>query len=268
MIARVHIKPKLGRIKLRKVNALQVQTLYRQKLDAGVSPRRVRYIHVTLHKALNQAVRWQLIPRNVVTSAEPPRVPKADIKPLKVEQVKALLRAAETQPKLYALYVLAVTTGMRQGELLGLNWDDVDLTTGTVQVRRTVFNGQINAPKTSSGRRTVKLSQTALEALRKHSERGQAVWVFPTRNDTPVGSWNLIHRSWYPLKEAAGLPKGTRFHDLRHTAATLLLHKNVNPKVVSEMLGHANVSITLDTYSHVLPNMQDGAAGAMDDTLS
>jgi integrase len=152
---------------------------------------------------------------------------------------------------------------------LGLRWEDVDLGTGTLQVRRTVFNGQVNPPKTSSGRRTVKLSQTALEALSKHSERRQqGVWVFSTRNSTPVGTWNFIHRSWYPLKEAARLPKATRFHDLRHTAATLLLQKSVNPKIVSEMLGHANVSITLDTYSHVLPNMQDGAAGAMDDTLS
>ena len=105
MIARVHIKPTLGKVKLNQFDALQIQTLYRQKLDAGVSTRRVRYIHVTLHKALKQAVRWQLIPRNVAASAEPPRVLKADVKPLKVEQVKALLRAAETQPKLYALYV-------------------------------------------------------------------------------------------------------------------------------------------------------------------
>jgi integrase len=268
MVTRVHIKPTLGKVRLDRLNALQVQNLYQHKLDEGVSARRVRYIHVTIHKALKDAVRWQLVPRNVANTVAPPRQPRQEIRPLAVGQVKTLLTAA-CGNRLEALYVLAVTTGMRQGELLGLKWEDVDRGTGTLQVRRTVFNGQINPPKTSSGRRIVKLSQTALEALRKHSERRQqGAWVFSSRNGTPVGSWNFIHRSWYPLKEAARLPKATRFHDLRHTAATLLLLKGVNPKIVSSMLGHANISTTLDIYSHVLPNMQDGAAGAMDDTLS
>jgi integrase len=268
-ITRLHIKPTLGKTKLDKINALQLQNLYRDKLDSGLSPRRVRYIHVTIHKALRDAVRWRLVPHNVAEACTPPKLVRKELKPLDAGQARRLLTTArETQPKFYALYALAVTTGMRQGELLGLQWDDVDLATGTLQVRRSVFNGQINAPKTNSGRRTVKLSQKAIEALTEHGERGRGVlWVFGTKNGTPVGSWNFTHKSWYPLRDAVGLPKKTRFHDLRHTSATLLLQANVNPKVVSAMLGHASIQITLDTYSHLLPGWGNAAASALDRVL-
>jgi integrase len=267
-ITRLHLKPTLGQTKLDKINALQLQKLYRNKLDSGLSPRRVRYIHVTIHKALKDAVKWRLLPYNVAEACTPPKLIRKELKPLDAEQAKRLLTVArETQPKLCALYVLAVTTGMRQGELLGLKWEDVDLDTGTLKVCRTVFNGQVNAPKTNSSRRTVKLSQKAIEALSEHEKRGEGVWVFPTKNGTPVGSWNFIHKSWYRLRDAAGLRKEVKFHDLRHTAATLLLSKNLNPKVVSAMLGHASIQITLDTYSHLLPGWGDAAAGVMDDIL-
>jgi len=207
MVARVHIKPTLGKVRLDRLNALQIQTLYQQKLDEGVSARRVRHIHVTVHKALKDAVRWQLVPRNIADATAPPRQPRPEIRPLAVGQVKTLLTVAKGN-KLEALYVLAVSTGMRQGELLGLKWEDVDLGMGTLQVRRTVFNDQVYPPKTSSGRRTIKLSQTALEALSKHSKRRhRGTWVFSTRNGTPVGAWNFIHRSWYPLKKPRDCPR-------------------------------------------------------------
>lgn len=137
-----------------------------------------------------------MVPHNVAEACTPPKLVRKELKPLDAEQAKRLLTVArETQPKLCALYVLAVTTGMRQGELLGLKWEDVDLDTGTLQVRRrSVFNGQVNAPKTNSKRRTVKLSQVALEALIKHSEHGIGTWVFPTKNGTAAGSWNFVHK--------------------------------------------------------------------------
>jgi integrase len=152
-VVRLHLKPSLGNTKLDRVSALQVQSLYRSKLDSGLSPRTVQIIHATLYKALKQAVKWSLLPRNVADSVDPPKAPKREIKPLDEEQVKRLLKAAEGD-KLEALYVLAITTGMRSGELLGLQWKDLDLTTGIVQVRRTVFNGRIEAPKTGKGNRT------------------------------------------------------------------------------------------------------------------
>ena len=186
--------------------------------------------------------------------------------------------------RLEALYILAVTTGLRQGELLGLKWDDIDLEVGTLQVRRTLTTAKggpiLSAPKTKSTRRTVRLSQTALEALRSHLERqlGEDIdragdlWrenglIFASESGSPLSRQHITARRFKPLLKRAGLPE-IRFHDLRHTCATLLLSKNVNPKVVSEMLGHASIAITLDTYSHVLPTMQESAAKAMEDALS
>jgi integrase len=185
---------------------------------------------------------------------------------------------------LEALYVLAVTTGLRQGELLGLKWEDVDFEAGKISVQRTLSaakNGSMfNSPKRNKSRRSVKLATLALEALRAHQERQSEerekldeLWqdhglVFASTLGTPLNRHNVFGRSFKPLLNKAGLPHTVRFHDLRHTCATLLCSKNVNPKVVQEMLGHANISQTMDIYSHVLPNMQDEAAAAMESALT
>jgi len=263
-VVRLHLKPSLGNTKLDRLSAPQIQSLYRSKLDRGLSPRTVQIIHTTLYKALKQAVRWSLVPRNVADSVDHPKAPKREIKPLDEEQVKRLLKAAEGD-KFEALYVLAITTGMRSGELLGLQWKDLDLPAGIVRVRRTVFNGRIEAPKTVKGNRSIKLTETSIRVLRKHEKTSE--WVFCTNAGTSISVHNLHNRSWKPLLVRADLPHNTRFHDLRHTCATLLLTKGVHPKIVQEMLGHASITITLDTYSHVLPNMQEKAVEAMDDIL-
>jgi integrase len=264
-ITRLHLKPSIGGIRLDKLNALEVQSLYRSKLDSGLSPRTVQIIHATLHKALKQAVRWSLIPRSVCEVVVPPRVPKSEIRPLDVRQAKKLLDTAwDRQPYFYPLCVLAVTTGMRSGEILGLQWQDVDLDAGTVQVRRTVFNGAVSTPKTARSNRGIRLPRVAVEALRRHPR--SSGWVFSSRNGTSLSVHNLHNRSWKPLLKDSGLPD-IRFHDLRHTCATLLLSKGVHPKLVQELLGHSSIEITLDTYSHVLPSMGDHAASAMDDLL-
>jgi integrase len=198
------------------------------------------------------------------------------------EQVRVLLDAVNGD-RLEALYVLAVTIGLRQGELLGLKWDDIDLEIETLQVRRTLTTAKggpvLSAPKTKGRRRTVRLSQTASEALRSHLERQLEeidrvgdLWrenglIFASESGEPLSRQHVTAHRFKPLLRRAGLPE-IRFHDLRHTCATLLLSKNVNPKVVSEMLGHASIAITLDTYSHVLPTMQESAAKAMEDALS
>jgi integrase len=265
-VTRLHLSPTIGSTKLDKLNAIQVQSLYRSKLDEGLSPRTVQIIHATLYKALKQAVKWSLVPRNVCDAVNPPRVPKAEIKPLDAEQAKRLLKTAkETQPEFYALYVLAVTTGMRSDELLGLQWRDINLEAGTLRVNRTIFNGKVNMPKTVKSRRSIKLSRLAIYALKRHPRNGE--WVFCTRVKTSISVHNLHNRLWRPLLKRADLPQHTRFHDLRHTCATLLLSKGVHPKIVSELLGHSSIEITLDTYSHILPSMGEQVAGAMDDVL-
>ncbi len=264
MIARLHIKPYLGSVKLDKLNALRVQSFYRERLDAGLSARRVQYVHVTIRKALRDAVRWRLIPYNVADAVTPPRPTKPEITPLSAEQVKVLLAAARGN-RLEALYVLAVTTGMRIGEMFGLKWSDLDLEAGVLRVRRTVAaDGTVNPPKTSNSRRTIRLSGLAIRALRRHPQTAE--WVFASTAGTPTGICNFHKNSWKPLLKRAGLPHA-RVHDLRHTAATLMLSHGVPVKVVSEMLGHADVSTTLSIYAHVLPDMQGGAASAMDDLL-
>ncbi len=136
-MVRLHIRPVLGRLKLKNLTPAHVRGLYREKLDAGLSPRTVQYVHVTLHKALKQAVMDGLIPRNATEVVKPPQVRREEMQPLSPEQVKVLLQATRDD-RFEALYVLAVTTGLRQGELLGLKWDDVDLETGMLRVRRTL----------------------------------------------------------------------------------------------------------------------------------
>jgi integrase len=279
-ISRTHIVPMLGSIKVKALSPTHVRGLYKEKLSS-LSPRTVRYIHVTLHKALKQAVSDGLIPRNVTEAVKPPQGRREEISPLTPEQVKMLLDAASGD-RLEALYVLAVHTGLRQGELLGLKWDDIDLEAGTLQVRRALITARegprLAAPKTKGSRRRVSLTGVAAEALKGHLERqleeidrAGSLWqenalVFASETGTPLDRHALTSRQFKPLLKRAGLPH-FRFHDLRHTCATLLLSKNVNPKVVSEMLGHAAIAITLDTYSHVLPNMQDSAARALEEAL-
>ncbi len=276
-----HVSPTLGKTKLSALTPAHVQTLYRQKLDEGLAPKTVKYIHTTLHRALKQAVRWGLVPRNAAAEVDPPRVRTPEIMPLSPAEARQLLQAARGD-RLEALYLLAVTTGMRQGEILGLGWEDADLDAGVVRVRRTLTlargGPRLTEPKTRGSRRQVRLTKSAVGALERHRVRQEAEraaagakWedqglVFTTRIGTPIRRAKLHRESWKPLLRNAGLPD-TRFHDLRHTCATLLLTKGVHPKIVSEMLGHSSISITLDTYSHVIPGMGEVAASAMEDIL-
>lgn len=270
-ITRLHIKPELGKLKLDKLNALQLQTLYRRKLDQGLSPRRVQYIHVTIKKALKDAVKLQLLSKNAADAVKPPRLIKREIVPLIQNQMRTLLDTVRGD-KLEALYVLACTTGMRQGELIGLQWRDVDLEVGTLRVNRSVYDDAISPPKTDASRRTIRLSKLAIAALKAHrinvARDGRiSEWVFSTSVGTPLSCHNLHNRSWKPLLQKAGLPHSTRFHDLRHSCISLLLSKGVPIKVVSEMAGHSDVSTTLSVYGHVLPDMQNLASDGMDEAL-
>jgi integrase len=277
-----HIKPVLGGLKLKKLNSAHVQGFYRDRLDAGLSASTVRKIHDILRRGLAQAVDWHLTPRNVADVVKPPKPVAKEMIALTAEQTRRLLDAA-AEDRLEALYVLAVHTGMRQGEMLALRWQDVDMENAVVSVRRTLTRsgGKVafGEPKTRKSRRSIRLTPQATEALRAHLERqlrdmeilgdryrDQGL-VFTTDTGAPINPSNLRQRNFAPLLKRAGLPH-MRFHDLRHTCATLLLSRGVHPKFIQELLGHATIAITLDTYSHVMPSMGDATAKAMEDALA
>jgi integrase len=275
---RNHIAPELGRLKLAKLTSAHVQALYRKKLDSELSPRTVNYIHATLHKALEQAVKWRLVPYNVSDAAVKPRQERRETVALTLEQVLTFLKVArEAQDRFEALYVVAVFTGMRPGELLALRWSDLvlDGPKPEARVRRSLSKDDSGShifkrTKTEKGR-SVSLMPQVVEALRDHRRhqaeerlRYSGLWrdqdlVFPNKTGAPMGWDNLTARNYKPLRKAAGLPENTRFYDLRHTFATLMLEQGENPKVVQEILGHSHITHTMDTYSHVTPNMQRAA---------
>jgi integrase len=281
-IVRLHIKPALGRVKLKSLTPTHVRALYRDKLDAGLATRTVQYIHTTLHKALKQAMNDRLVPRNVTEAVKAPRPSSKEVMPLSAGQARALLKAARGD-RFEAIYVLAITAGLREGELLGLKWEDVDLGTEKLSVRRgltiTKYGPALGAPKRNKSRRSIRLTAPAAEALKRHKLTQKAerlrlgsLWedndlIFPNQTGGLMRPWSLTGGPSLRLLRRAGLPETTRFHDLRHTCATLLLSKGVHPKIVQELLGHASISITLDTYSHVLPNMQEKAVDAMESAL-
>ena len=277
-----HIKPVLGSLKLKKLNSAHVQNFYRNRLDTGLSASTVRKIHDILRRGLAQAVDWHLTQRNVADVVKPPRPVPKEIVALSTDETRRLLDAA-AEDRLEALYVLAVHTGMRQGEMLALRWQDVDIENAVLSVRRTLTRrgGKVafGEPKTKKSRRSIRLTPQAVDALRAHLERqlrdmeilgdhyqDQGL-IFTTDTGAPINPSNLRQRSFTPLLKRAGLPH-MRFHDLRHTCATLLLSRGVHPKFVQELLGHATIAITLDTYSHVMPSMGDATAKAMEDALA
>ena len=277
---RVHINPALGQVKLKSLTPAHVRALHREKLDAGSSPATVRKIHSTLHKALAQAVADGLIPRNAA-DVKAPRPAPDEMRPLSETEARTFLEVA-SEERFEALYVLAITTGLRRGELLGLRWDDADLEKGTLRVGRSLVREggryTLGDTKTKRGRRQVNLTPRTVNALKAHRKRqleervrlaglyeDQGL-IFATSAGTPIQPENLVKRSFKPLLKKAGLPE-IRFHDLRHTCATLLLGRGVHPKMVQELLGHATIAMTLDTYSHYLPSMGDQASGAMGDAF-
>jgi integrase len=282
-LIRCHIKPELGRHKLKTLAPDHVQALYQRKLDSGLAPGTVRQIHSVLSRALDQAVKWGTVPRNVCKATTPPKPVAEEIKPLDAEQARQLLRTAGGE-RFEALYVLAVTAGLRIGELLALRWQDVDLDASgpTLRVRRTKSTAKsgpvFTTPKNGKGR-SITLTRHAVEALKPHraaqnAERLKAgsLWqdyglIFCTHGGRPLDSHNVARTSFKPLLERAGLPD-IRFHDLRHTCATLLLSRGHHPKLVQELLGHSSVALTLDRYSHVMPGMGEQTAAAMEAELS
>jgi integrase len=280
-----HFTPALGALELTALRPTHIQGLYSRMLVSGrrdgrggLSARSVGRYHQILHAALHQAVRWQLLVRNPADAVEAPRAPRREIATVSAEQARRLMAAGD-ETTIGPFVRLALLTGMRRGELLGLRWSDVDLDGAKIHVQQTAqrIDGQgivFRHPKTRLSRRAIALSPDAVIVLRSHRRRqaearllaGPAYvdhdLVFATGIGTPIEPSNL-RRSWLAVTESAGLP-GLRIHDLRHAHATIMLGQGVHPKIVSERLGHASVNITLDTYSHVLPGLQEAAAAQLD----
>ena len=275
-----HITPELGRIQLSRLSPLDVQAFTNRKLEAGLSPRTVQYLHAILRRALGQALRWGLVTRNVATLVDAPRVRRAEVQPLHPDQARAFL-AAVRGDRLEALYTVALVIGLRQGETLGLRWVDVDLEAGTLTVRNALQRlrpgWELVEPKTTRSRRTLALPAVAISALRAHRTRQleERLWagsrwqehgfVFTSAIGTPLDA-SGVSRRFHAALAAASLPR-QRFHDLRHACASLLLVQGVSPRVVMEILGHSQISLTMNTYSHVMPELQREAADRIDAAL-
>lgn len=280
---RLHVVPTLGSIVVQSLTAAHLNSLYKNLLVSGradhrggLSPKTVRNIHVCLRLALSHAAKTNVVTRNVATDANPPRqsgLTGREMRTWSAEQLRHFLSNISGD-RYFAAYVLAATTGMRRGEVLGLTWDDIDLGAKTVSVRQTLlsirYEVKRSEPKTQRSKRCIALDAYTVEALRVHKahqdmERGHyhpspkfPNLVFTTEVGSPPQPDNFS-KLFETLVKRSGLPR-IRFHDLRHTAATLALRQGIHPKVVSERLGHSTISMTLDLYSHAVPALQQEAA--------
>ena len=277
-----YVRPALGAQRLTQLRPLEIQGLYTQLQERGLSPRTIRCVHSVLGAALRQAVKWRLLSENPAGFVDLPRMRRPETQVLSPEEVTRFLAVAKAD-RYGTVFAMALGTGMRPGEYLGLRWADVDLEQGRVVVQRAVVWHQgtwtLAEPKTPRSRRTIPLPPSLVRLLGEH-RRAQAVqrlaagpryqnldFVFTTEVGTPVELRNLAQRHFKAILKAAGLQSALRLYDLRHTSATLLLAAGEHPKVVSERLGHASITLTLDTYSHVLPTMQQQAAERLEQAL-
>ena len=265
-LLRRYVRPRLGSKALATVSAMDIQALYHEMLVRGLSPRSIRYTHAVLRSALKQAVRWRLILENPAEFVDLPRQERRPVTVLSVEQARTFIKAISRHPYA-ALLALAITTGMRPSEYLGLTWNDLDLDRGTVSISHALewYKGgwRLADTKRSRSRRVVKLQAWVVPLLRdrvpEEQESSGDRLLFRARRGGPIRESRFVQDQFKPLLRAAQLP-AIRLYDLRHTAATISLVAGVSPKVISEQLGHASVAFTLDVYSHVLPHMQDAAA--------
>ena len=284
---RTHIAPTLGRIKLKGLRKAHIDRLYREKLDSGLSHATVRRVHAVLHRALEEAVKGDLIPRNPAAHANKPKVKQEEIEPLDTSQAAAFLKAAKGD-RFEALYVVCLMCGLRQGEALALRWQDIDFDGGTLRVTRQLQrmrrdgkkSGRLvfSEPKNAS-RRTVGLPQRAVSAL-KNQRRSQLEeklaagpvyqdegLVFASRYGTPLDAQNVVNRYYKPLLERAGLPP-VRFHDLRHSCLSLLAQRGEPIRDLQALAGHATASFTLQRYTHHYDSSARRTADAIGEILA
>lgn len=277
-----HIVPHIGSLQLQQLCGAQINALYatlarcgRKGGKQGLSPMSIRHVHAVLHRACKDAVRWNRLPRNPVEAADPPRIngaTRAEMKTWSAEQLVAFL-AFVRNDRLSALWHTLAMTGMRRGEALGLRWEDVDLESARLSVRRALIpcgrEVVLSEPKTARGRRSIALDAETVEVLKRQAaqqleeQAGNQSWtdsglVFAKESGAALHPEDVTR--YFRIAVCKALLPRIRLHDLRHTHATLALAAGIHPKVVSERLGHATVSFTLDVYSHAIPAMQEEAA--------
>lgn len=277
-----HIKPNIGTIPLNKLTSLELQKFYKKLLGSGrverieskhqpkgLSAKTVRNINQIISSALNLAIEQKLIHSNPTVSCALPKIERKEMNTLPAEQLTSFLREAK-ESGVYELYYIALATGLRRGELLGLKWKDIDLNSGIIRVQRQVarIDGEVvEAPlKTKNSYRNIPISGDAVEILNAQKKKAAGEYVFPSPSGGPISPdsvGNMLHR----VLKRAGLPK-VRFHDLRHTFATLALQNGIDIKTVSSMLGHYSAGFTLDTYTHVTTPAQMEAANIMGNVLA
>lgn len=283
-ICRVHLIPAIGNITLTELKPQHLQKLYSEKISSGLSSRTVQICHVAIHKALKNAIRINLLSRNVADFVDKPKIQRTEMHPMTESDLSRFLDTAK-QGNYYALFYTYLFTGMRRSELLAVRWCDVDLLGMQISVSRTMqyLNGVKNhitfkEPKSKNSRRLIALSPSTVLVLEEHRKAQDAMSILlelpPTNdNDLIFSHWDgspllpdSITHAWIKLVRKCGL-KGIRLHDARHTHATIMLKQGVHPKVVQERLGHSTISTTLDTYSHVAPGLQQAAANGFDNIL-
>jgi integrase len=288
-IVRQHFIPRLGNITLTQLKPTHLQDYYAEELSigrcdgkGGLKPQTVRHHHTALHKALQTALEWGLLNRNVADAVRPPHAERPEMHTWGEDEITHFLKAAKNTPY-YALFYSALFTGMRRSELLALRWCDVDLLLCQVYVTRTVHqlrDGSIiyRPPKTAKGRRMIALSPSTALVLKEHKEKQEEIrrhfgfsvkdedLIFSTLEGKPIRP-NTVTRAWSDLSKRCGL-NVIRLHDARHTHASLMLKQGIHPKIVQERLGHATIAVTLDTYSHVYPGLQEAAAKRFDESFS
>jgi integrase len=266
-----YLVPGLGKVKIHKLTPQQVQAFYSKKMSEGLAPKTVNNIHGVLHKALDNAVKWNILPRNVCDAVTPPRIPHKEQNVLTKQQAHTLLEEVKAH-RLEALLTLAITTDMREGELLALHWQDITFEDCSLQVKRAVsylkgYGYVESEPKTAKGRRMIKLPVFVIDILIRHKAQQEeqrrevgSAWIDKglvfTNAQGYYFSSSTLRKMFRRFLVSIGLPH-MRFHDLRHSAATILLAMKVHPKVVQEILGHSQIAMTLDVYSHALPSMQE-----------
>ena len=277
-----HIKPNIGNIPIEKLTTMDLQKFYRKLLTKGrverieakdqpkgLSAKTVRNINQVISSAMDLAVAQKIIPANPTNACALPKIEHQEMQTIPAEQLQAFLQEAKATG-VYEMYYIELATGLRRGELLGLKWQDIDWKNGVIKVRRQVarVDGQIKeAPlKTKNSYRAVSISPQAIEVLREQKRKTNDTYVFPSPNGGPI-SPDSVNNMLKRVLERAGIPK-VRFHDLRHTFATIALQNGVDIKTVSGMLGHFSAGFTLDTYAHVTTSAQKEAAQTMGNVLS
>ncbi len=291
---RTHLAPRIGGFRLQALRPIHVQSLFAAMERDGIGARTRQAVFATLRRALADAVKMQVIATNPSAAIERPRVPRSAVTPLSADQVAQLFetaRAMDEQRDIWraarkssrpahrlsveAVVAVAIGTGARQGELFGLKWSDYDAGSGVLRIARSIVctggKPEVGEGKTAASRRTIDLPTLAREALDRHREAQPATphpsaWIFADWNGQPLRRQNFARRTWRPLVTRAGLP-GARFHDLRHSCASFLLTRGVHPRVVQQILGHADVGTTLAVYSHVSEGLGKLAAGELDAAL-